>query len=40
MFFAHADNTLRLMASRWKQQQLDLKERQETGGTFHAFRDL
>lgn len=40
MFFAHADNTLRLMASRWKQQQQDLKERQETGGTFHAFRDL
>ncbi len=40
MFFSHADNTLQQMASRWKQQQRDMKEQQETGGTYRAFRDL
>ncbi len=39
MFFSHADSRLRLLADRWKQQQQDRKEQQQTGGTYHAFRN-
>lgn len=37
MFFAHADGSLTLLAERWKQQQRDLREQRETGGTYRAF---
>lgn len=37
MFFAHADASLRALAGKWKQQQHDMREWQETGGTFRAF---
>ena len=40
MFFAHADRMLTNLASAWKQQQRDLKEFRETGGTYNAFRDF
>jgi uncharacterized protein len=39
MFFDHADNRLREMASEWK-QQADQRERAETGGVYNAFRDF
>jgi uncharacterized protein len=40
MFFAHADSILRNMAAQWKQEQKDIKEFQNTGGTYNAFRDF
>jgi len=40
MFFAHADKTLRLLAESWKQQQRDIQEREQTGGTYNAFKDF
>ncbi len=40
MFFAHADATLSHLAVQWKQQQRDLEEFRETGGTYNAFRDF
>ncbi len=40
MFFAHADGVLTQLATQWKQQQRDLKELRETGGTYNAFGDF
>jgi len=40
MFFAHADATLQMLAAQWKQEQRDLKESRETGGTYRAFPDF
>jgi uncharacterized protein len=40
MFFAHADAALRQIATQWKQEQKDIKEFQNTGGTYNAFRDF
>lgn len=40
MFFAHADSALRQIALQWKQEQKDIKEFQNTGGTYNAFRDF
>lgn len=37
MFFAHADASLTLLAEKWKQNQKDLREQQDTGGTYRAF---
>jgi uncharacterized protein len=39
MFFAHANGSLTQLAVGWKQQQRDMKEMQQTGGTYHAFKD-
>jgi len=40
MFFVHADKTLRLLAESWKQQQRDMQEREQTGGTYNAHKDF
>jgi uncharacterized protein len=40
MFFAHADPALRQLAQQWKQEQKDIHEFRETGGTYNAFRDF
>jgi uncharacterized protein len=40
MFFTHADTTLRRIALQWKQEQKDIREFRETGGTYNAFRDF
>ncbi len=40
MFFAHADAALSSLAAQWKQQQRDLKEYRETGGTYNAMKDF
>lgn len=37
MFFAHADARLKMLAANWKQNQLDIKEREATGGIYNAF---
>ncbi len=40
MFFAHADKVLRHIAEEWKKKQRDLQEREQTGGTYNAFKDF
>lgn len=40
MFFAHSDAAMTMLASQWKQQQRDVKEFQETGGVYNAFKDF
>ncbi len=40
LFFAHADKTLKQLAEDWKQEQRDMQERQQTGGTYNAFKDF
>ncbi len=40
MFFAHADKTMKLLAADWKKQQHAMQEREQTGGTYNAFRDF
>lgn len=40
MFFAHADDRLKLLASQWKQNQRDTQEFQKTGGVYNAFDDF
>lgn len=40
MFLAHADAALFSLAAQWKQQQRDLKEHRETGGTYNAMKDF
>jgi uncharacterized protein len=40
MFFEHADGVLTQMAAEWKKQQADYQEYQQTGGTYHAFKDF
>lgn len=40
MFFAHADERMRILASHWKQNQRDMQEHQKTGGVYNAFDDF
>lgn len=40
MFYAHADKILRLLAEDWKKKQIDLQEKERTGGTYNAFKDF
>jgi uncharacterized protein len=40
MFFEHADNELKKMASQWKQQQADHRERMESRGVYNSFKDF
>jgi uncharacterized protein len=40
MFFAHADKRMKLLAESWKQEQKNILERQQTGGTYNAFKDF
>jgi len=40
MFFAHADETLQDIALQWQHEQQVQHERQQTGGTYNAFKDF
>jgi len=40
LFFEHADAELKIIASRWTQQQNDLQEHTQTRGVYNAFDDL
>ena len=40
MFFKHADPVLSDMAVSWQQQQHDMQQSRNTGGTYHAFADF
>jgi uncharacterized protein len=40
MFFKHADPVLSDMAVSWQQQQHDIQQARETGGTYQAFGDF
>ncbi|HZH73835.1 MAG TPA: anaerobic sulfatase maturase [Mariniphaga sp.] len=40
MFFSHADATMTDLANNWKKKQLEYHEREQTGGTYNAFRDF
>jgi len=40
MFFAHADETLQDLALQWQHEQHTQLERQQTGGTYNAFKDF
>lgn len=40
MFFAHADDTLQDLALQWQRDQQVQYERQQTGGTYNAFKDF
>ncbi|MCE1198552.1 MAG: anaerobic sulfatase maturase [Marinilabiliales bacterium] len=36
-FFLHADDAMQELARRWKIEQADWEEREQTGGVYHAF---
>jgi uncharacterized protein len=40
MFFSHADERLKWLASQWKQNQQDIQEIRKTGGVYNAFDDF